>query len=249
MLAFPAILQRAAGSTNIVQAIPEAVSGPTLSELPHEPSDLAADVKAFLTKYQPYANNASDLIGPKQADKFSAAGLCFEETPCFTVNSVSVVSIPTTSGQPVPALSIAQVSSILDSLLAHPQTTFDDSDHSTVFSGLKMASNGAVLEVIAPKGTVASSLVAGMVLDTYKASVNSGANAVRAIEAQRDGATSPSVALCLYPSSANATASQNFCVGKELDGSVVPNTLGKRFNKRFSLFGDFCALIDIPILC
>jgi len=248
-LASPATLPRATSSANLVQAVPEAVSGPASSELPQEPSNLTADIKSFLTKYQPYANTASDLIGPKQADKFSATGLCFAETPCFTVNGVSIASIPAASGQSLPALSIAQISTILDSILATPNTTFDDSDHSTVFSGLKMVSNGAVLEVIAPKGAVPSSLVAGMVLDTYKASVNSGTNAVRALEAQGNSAAPVSVALCLYPSNADATASQNFCVGKELDGSVVPSTLGKRFDKRFSLFGDFCSIIDIPILC
>jgi hypothetical protein len=101
-------------------------------------------------------------------NKFSAARLCFKESPCFSVNRASVVSIPTTFGQSLPALSISQVSSVLDSILANPNTTFNNSDHSTVFNGLKIASNGAVLEVIAPKGTVPSSLVVGIVFDTYR---------------------------------------------------------------------------------
>jgi hypothetical protein len=243
-LGLPIAIPRSTGSA--VQAIPQAISGPNTSGLAHQPSNLSTDAQAFLGKYQTYANTASDLIGPKQNDKFSAAGWCFEETPCFSVDSVSVVAMPNSAGQPFPVLTVAQVSSVLDSLLATPNTTFTNDNHDTVFTGLKTTVNGAVLEIIAPQSTVQSSLVAGMVLDTFKASIGSGGNAVRAVEAQQDGGPAPSTAICLYPDGADVTASQNFCVGKELDGSLAPSTVNKR---GFSLFGDLCSLIDIPLLC
>jgi hypothetical protein len=247
----PTVASRATGPA--VQAVPQTVSGPNLSGLAHQPTNLTADASAFLSKYQTYSDAASSLTGPKQNDQFSAAGWCFEETPCFSVDRVSVVAMPAASGQPLPALTTAQVSGLLDSLLATANTTFDNSNHDTVFTGLKTTLNGAVIEVIAPQSTVPSPLVAGMVLDTFKASVGSGANAVRSVEAQEDGGPAPTVAICLYPDGADATASQNFCVGKELDGSVVLSTLltpATVVSKRsFSLFGDLCALIDIPILC
>lgn len=158
--------------------------------------------------------------------------------------------MPAVSGQPLPALTLPQVSSLLDSLLETTDTTFDNSNHDTVFTGLKTTLNGAVMEVIAPQSTVPSSLVAGMVLDTFKASIGSGANAVRSVEAQEDGGPAPTVAICLYPDGADAVASQNFCVGKELDGSVDLTTSATTASKRsFSLFGEFCSLIDIPLLC
>ncbi|KAF8848146.1 hypothetical protein BDZ45DRAFT_811003 [Acephala macrosclerotiorum] len=244
----PTVVPKATGPA--VQAIPLTVSGPNLSELAHQPANLTADAKAFLSKYQTYSNVASTLLGPKQNDKFSAAGWCFQETPCFSVGRVSVVAMPAASGQPLPALTTAQVSSLLDSLLATTNTAFDNSNHDTVFTGLKTTLNGAVMEVIAPQSTVPSSLVAGMVLDTFKASIGSSANAVRSVEAQEDGGPVPTVAICLYPDGADAAASQNFCVGKELDGSVALSTPATIVNKRsFSLFGDLCSLIDIPLLC
>jgi hypothetical protein len=243
----PAIVPKATGPT--IQDIPQTISGPNLSGLAHQPTNLSADDKAFLSKYQPYSNTASDLIRPKQNDKFSAAGWCFEETPCFSVDRVSVVAMPAASGQPLPALTTAQVSALLDSILATTNTTFDNSNHDTVFTGLKTALNGAVLEVIAPQSTVPSSLVAGMVMDTFKASIGSSTNAVRSVEAQADGGAAPSVAICLYPAGADSTASQNFCVGKELDGSVARSTPVTISKRSFSLFGDLCSLIDIPLLC
>lgn len=176
---------------------------------------------------------------------FSAAGWCFEETPCISVDYVSVVAMPTSSGQPLPALDIAQVSGLLDSILTTPNTAFDDSNHDTVFSGLKTTLNGAVLEVIGPKSIVPSALVTGMVLDTFKASVGSGASAVRAIESQQDGGPPPTVAICLYPAGADLTASQNFRIGKELDGSPAPAPLGKRFG----IFPDICNFVNLPLLC
>jgi hypothetical protein len=236
-----------------VQTIAQAVAGPNLAGLVHEPSDLSGDAKALLSKYQTYADAASTFIGAKQSDMFSSAGFCFQESPCFSVDRVSVAEISSASGQSIPSVGVTQISALLDSILAQPSTTFDDSNHDTVFSGLKSTVNGVTLEIIAPKSTVPSAFVAGMVFDTYKASVNSATNAVRAVQAQQDGAAPPSIAICLYPATADVTGSQNFCLGKELDGSAVNTAVAQRaLAARFSLEGlwdGFCHTIDIPILC
>jgi len=183
---------------------------------------------------------------------FCSDGLCYQESPCFSVDRVSVANIPSTIGQAVAPLTIPQFTTLLDSILANPNTTFDDSNHDTVFSGLKTIVGGAALEVIAPKSTIDSAFLAGLIFDTYKASANSGGNAVRAVQAQQDGGPAPSIAICLYPQAADSTSSQNFCFGKELDGSS-PSVVTKRaLDARFSLvgiLGGFCAFLDIPLLC
>jgi hypothetical protein len=183
---------------------------------------------------------------------FCSAGWCYQESPCFSVDRVSVADIPSTAGQAVAPLTIPQFTALLDSILANPNTTFDDSNHDTVFSGLKTTVGGATLEVIAPKSTIDSAFLAGMIFDTYKASANSGGNAVRAVQAQQDGGPAPSTAICLYPQAADGTSSRNFCLGKELDGSLPSVPTKRALSARFSLvgiFAGFCAFLDVPLLC
>jgi hypothetical protein len=235
-----------------VQAVAQSIAGPNLEGLSHEPSNLPADVQAVLDQYQIYSNQASSAIGPKQSDMFCSGGWCYQESPCFSVDRVSVANIPSTIGQAVAPLTISQFTTLLDSILANPNTTFDDSNHDTIFSGLKTTAGGAILEVIAPKSTINSAFLAGLIFDTYKASANSGGNAVRAVQAQQDGGPAPSVAICLYPQAADSTNSQNFCLGKNLDGSSPSITNKRALHARFSLvglLGGFCAFLDIPLLC
>lgn len=235
-----------------VQAVAQSIAGPNLEGLSHEPSDLPTDVQAVLNQYQTYSNQASSAIGPKQSDMFCSDGWCYQETPCFSVDRVSVANIPSTIGQVVAPLTISQFTALLDSILANPNTTFDDSNHDTVFSGLKTTVGGATLEVIAPKSTISSAFLAGLIFDTYKASANSGGNAVRAVQAQQDGGPAPSMAICLYPQAVDSTSSQNFCFGKELDGSLSGVVNKRALDARFSvqgLLGGICAFLEIPILC
>ncbi|KAG4427125.1 hypothetical protein IFR05_017392 [Cadophora sp. M221] len=235
-----------------VQAVAQAVAGPNLEGLSHEPSNLPVDAQAVLDQYQTYADHASSAIGPKQSDMFCSAGWCYQESPCFSVDRVAIVDIPSTTGQAVAPLTIPQFTALLDSILATPNTTFDDTNHDTVFSGLKTTIGDATLEVIAPKSTIDSAFLAGMIFDTYKASANSGGNAVRAVQAQQDGGPAPSIAICLYPQAADGASSRNFCLGKELNGSRPSVPTKRALNARFSLvgmFAGFCSFLDIPLLC
>ncbi len=87
-----------------------------------------------------------------------------------------------------------------------------------------------------PKIIVLSTFIAGIVFDTYKASVNSVSNTVRAVQTQEDRAAPPIITICLYLATANPTSSQNFCLRKELDGLVVSLLVAKRaLRARFSL--------------
>ena len=267
-MALPAALGAAIvardGPVTVVQLVPQATA---LAQLAHQPANLPADATAFLAKYQPSSNAASDLIGPKASNQISTAGWCFQETPCSSVDRVSVVSVPSSSGAALPALNPGQIASLLDSILATPETTYSDANHDTVFSGLKKTINGVVLEIIAPKGTVASALVAGITVDAFKASIAPGANAVRAVMAQKEGDGSHPSAICLYPDGAEPTAAQNFCFGKELDGSVTPRSSGVEARSprgrggggggggiggalgALGLAGVACGFIELPILC
>ncbi len=103
-----------------------------------------------------------------------------------------------------------------------------------------------------PKIIVLSTFIAGIVFNTYKASVNSISNTVRAIQAQKDRATPLVITICLYLATANPTSSQNFCLRKELNSSVVSLLVAKRALRAcFSLKStqdNLCYIINIPIL-
>ena len=72
---------------------------------------------------------------------------------------------------------------------------------------MKIKANRAVLEIISPKGTVPSVLVAGIVIDTFKASIGLNANAIRAVVAQASSDRALSSALCLYLEGIESNAS------------------------------------------
>ena len=85
-------------------------------------------------------------------------------------------------------------------------------------------------------------------MDAFKASVAPGANAIRAHVSQKGGDHGIPSAICLYPEGAEQIATKNFCLGKELDGSIAPGSSGVE-KREFSIFGSFCGLIDIPFFC
>lgn len=234
-----------------VQLLPQTVQGPNANALAKTPSNLASTTKSFLDTYQPRSSVASDFIGPKNGAHFSSAGYCFAEYPCFSVNQGAMASIGTKA-----EVTAEQMSALLDSVLTQDHVTFDHSTMTSMLSGFKTTKNGATLEIVAPAGTMSSSVVAGMAFDMFKLqSNNAQTNSIRAVQTPSDGHPAPIMALCVYPDqgsdTTHLTAIQNFCVGKELDGSVAPAS--QRMTKRdFSigaLLGDVCSVIDLPILC
>lgn len=242
-LALPSPARRA---DTAVQILPADVHGPSIAALRPAPKDLSGDLKSFLDKYQPLANNASSEIGAKDQDIFSSAGHCFAEYPCFSVERGAMASIGNSE-----EITPRQVSAVLDKVLSSPTTTFDYTRPQSPLSGLQLTVDQATLEVISPPNTVSSAFLAGMVFDMYKMQHDDPAtNAIRAVQAKADNQERPFVALCLYPHDADPTQAYNFCVGNELDGS--PTSISQPITKRFSLEGGFnflCGLIKIPLLC
>lgn len=235
-----------ARADNSVQILPADVHGPSTVALHPAPADLPGDLKSFLDKYQPFANNASFQIGTKDQDMFTSAGHCFAEYPCFSVERGAMVSIGNRE-----EITQKQVSAVLDKLLSSPIATFDHTRPQSPLSGLKLTVDQATLEVVALPGTISSTFLAGMVFDMYKMQHDDPTtNAIRAVQAKTDNQERPFVALCLYPQDADATQAYNFCIGNELNGS--PTAISQPITKRFSLEGGFsflCGLIKIPILC
>lgn len=240
----------AGASLTPVQLLPEPVQGPNTQSLAHAPSNLTSGTRAFLDAYQPYSTVADAFTGSKKGDRFSSTGHCYSEYPCFSVNHGAVASVGSQ-----PEVSADQMSALLDSVLAMQYVTFDHSHPDMALSGFKTSQQGATLEVIAPNGILPSSILAGMAFDMFKLqSNNARMNAIRAVQAPSDGQPQPTMALYVYPdlgsSTADIKAVQNFCVGKELDGTITP--ANPQLSKRFSidgLLGGFCAFIDVPLIC
>jgi hypothetical protein len=204
-----------------VQLIPQTVQGPHIKALAHTPKNLTSTTRAFLDAYQPYSTVANNFTGVKNGDKFSSTGLCFSEYPCFSVNHGAVASVGTK-----PKVTNDQISALLDSVLAAQYVTFDHTHHDKVSTGFKTSKNGATLEVIAPAGILPSFVLAGMAFDMFKLQPNNAhTNSIRVMQAPSEIQPNPEMALCVYPdlgsNKADIKAMQNFCAGKELDGSVI----------------------------
>jgi hypothetical protein len=229
-----------------VQVLDANVSGPNTSALPQAPADISAAQKGFLDKYQPASNAASEFIGQKNSDKFTSAGYCYAQYPCFSVQNGAVVSIGT-----APAITQDQVSALLDQILASPNVTFAEGKSANSLTGTSFSAGNTVLDIVSPPGMVPPNVVAGMAFDLYKMQAGGqSTNSVRGLQAASDNAPYANVALCLYPSGVDQNSASNFCSGKEPDGSVV--SAGSKLAKRFSLdeiLTAFCSHVDIPILC
>jgi hypothetical protein len=241
----------ARGVTPNVQALPTEIHGADKGALPQVPGNLPSDMKAFLDKYQSYSDKAMGIIGSVNNDLFAKSGHCYSEYPCFSVERPAVTTIGTKE-----EVKKDQVAAILDAITGSPNVEISQTNPGIPYNSFVKTINGATLQVIAPKGTVDSNLLTGMVFDMFKLQADDAStNAIRAIQAQTDGQGRPFLAMCLYPEGADQAASFNFCIGNEQDGSPTPLNPSQN-TKRFSIeesvgdiWGFGCSLIDIPILC
>ena len=229
-----------------VQVLPADVHGPNTKALQPAPANLTSKLRSFLDKYQPLANSASSQIGAKDQASFTSAGHCFAEYPCFSVERGAM----TTMGDKQ-EVTQKQVSAILDRLTSMPNATFDQTRTNSPLSGLTLSVDQATLQVIAPRGSMSSELLAGMVFDMYKMQHDDPVtNSIRAVQAKADDKGRPFVALCLYPEGVDPNQAYDFCIGNELEESPVPAT--PSVTKRFSIEGGvyfICGLIKIPLIC
>lgn len=228
-----------------MSSIPQTVQGPHAAQLSPVPATLDAGTRAFLQRYQPLSDAATRTIGNEDADSFVASGLCFADFPCFSVDRVGSVQL----GAGNALLDQTHVRGLLDQLTAQPTVTLDQSHPNTVLYGTHAEWNGLTLEIISPPGSASSDFIGGLVFDMYKAVGQGGtANAVRAVPAYANGTQVSPIALCMFPSAADAGSAANFCAGKEPDGSTS-SALRRRGFSLGSLFQGFCSVIDLPLLC
>src|SRR3954467_14501096 len=243
----PRLAIKARSASGGVQVLPAAIVGADRAALVPAPTNLPADQKAFLDKYQPLSEKAFVAVSPVQKGAFSNTGSCFAEYPCFSVERGSVATLGDKE-----EVTREQVSAILDHLTASPTALIDQSNPDTLFSSLKVTKNHATLQVIAAPGVVPSDTLAGMVFDMFKLqSEDPATNAIRAVKARTDGQEVPFFALCLYPEGADKTQeAYNFCIGNQLDGKPIsssPSPAKRALERRRLNF--LCSFIQIPLIC
>ena len=234
------------GEAGGVQVLPTNVTGADTDAFPAAPSDLEQGQRDFLSKYQALSEAAFQAVAPVRDNSFSAAGFCYSDFPCLSVNKAAVATIGDKQ-----EVEKEQVAAILDQLTSTDTVTFDHVNGSP-FSGLKITKNGAVLDVIAQPGTMESEALGGMAFDMFKLqSDDISTNSIRATQAKTDGQERPLLALCLYPEGADATQTYNFCIGKGLDGKAPDRSSSKRtLSRREGGLSDLlCSFIDIPLIC
>lgn len=241
--ALAGVVQR---DTASIAPLPEKIQGLDKSGFPNAPSNLKAETKQFLEKYQKYSDKAVKSINPASGDKFASNGICYSEYPCFSVQKSAVGTIGNSE-----EVSQKQVSALLDQVLSSDTVTYDNENGPAPFTGQQWTAEGATLSVIAPGGTAPSDVVAGLVFDLFKLQTEDATtNSIRAVKALGDGEQRPTVALCLHPADADAQKAYNFCIGKQLDGSYMPTETDNNNKRDVGDIADFiCNLIDIPILC
>lgn len=230
-MAMPSNLQ----ARGAVQTFPANITGTDKGSFRPTPSNLDAAEKAFLEKYQPLSDAALKAIKPGNDVSFSGAGFCYSDFPCLSVTKAAAASIGNKE-----EIEHDQASALLDQLTASPEVTFGQVENS-VFKGLRVTHQGAVLDIIAAPGTIKSDVLGGMVFDMYKLqSDDVTTNSIRATPAKIDNSPGSPVALCLYPEGAEANEAYNFCVGKDLNGAPVT----KRGISDF-----LCSIVDVPLVC
>jgi hypothetical protein len=219
------------GEPNRVHVLDATITGADKTAFPPVPAQLDGAQRAFLEKYQPLSDAALTKVAPVSHTSFSAAGFCFSEFPCLSVAHVAVATVGDKE-----EVEREQVAAILDRLTASPNTTFG-AVPGKLFTGLRVAEKGAILDVIAAPGTMESNVLGGLVFDMFKLqSDDVSTNAIRAAPAPTDGHAADPLALCLYPEGADAQRAFNFCTGKELDGSAGPS--GKPGRAKRGLISD-----------
>src|SRR2546429_128443 len=81
------------GGPSGVQIFPTNVTGADKGAFPPAPGNLKGPTKAFLEKYQPLADKALQKVQPVNQGSFSAAGFCYSDFPCLSVNKAAVATI------------------------------------------------------------------------------------------------------------------------------------------------------------
>ena len=191
------------------------------SKLPHAPSTLKPDEKAFLNEFQP-------LVNPLTTDKDIANGWCYEEYPCQSIVDPATAKLHSSNGIALPAITLDEVTELLDLLLKTKTVDLEPSLFEGVTSNSLMTDK-IDLTLYALNLNINSSTIAGAVFDLYKINADSTSiNTIRGVQVENF------FVLCLKPNGVDPIAAQDFCLRRELDGAMPPKnaTLGAQQQKR-----------------
>jgi hypothetical protein len=224
-------------------------------------SSVPAGTMEFLTKYQKYSEEAEDYLGDHESS-FTNAGYCFDQTPCLTVGKIGTAVLRTSDKKTLPEISKDQIGKILDKIVSTENVTLGPTKDGTVVNGYYLTESGATLKVIGPSGNFSSAVLAGFVFDSWKVQAGDNpANAVRSRLCRNNNPKQFPFGFCLYPESADATYAQNFCLGKELDGSAAKSASKRDTMKReidartiearslLDIAAGLCSIVEIPLIC
>src|SRR3954467_6377307 len=113
---------KARSASGGVQVLPAAIVAPDRAALVPAPTNLPADQKAFLDKYQPLSKKAFVAVSPVNKGAFSNTGSCFTKYPCFSVERRGVTTLSDKE-----EVTREQVSAILNHLTASPTALINQS--------------------------------------------------------------------------------------------------------------------------
>src|SRR3954464_15930734 len=86
---------KARSASGGVQVLPAAIVGADRAALVPAPTNLPADHRRPLDKYQPLSEKAFVAVSPVQKGAFSNSGTCFAEYPCFSVHRRNLATLGT----------------------------------------------------------------------------------------------------------------------------------------------------------
>jgi hypothetical protein len=173
------------------------------------------------------------------------------------VSNIGTATLRTSDKKTLPEISNQQIGAMLDKIVSTPNVTFGPTNDGTVVNGYHLTENGATLKVIGPSGNFSFGVLAGFVFDSWKVQAGDNpANAVRSRLAKNTEQQQFPLGFCLYPDTADQTYANNFCLGKELDGSTAKTASKRDTIKRdvearslLNITAGLCEIIEIPLIC
>ena len=174
----------------------------------------------FLKKWQPFADKASQAIGPKSQNKFAAKDLCTAEFPCVTVTNASTAKMEkdvtgATKPEPIP---MKKMDKFLKHLSTKKTIKLGHAIHKEMLYGGEVHHGGVVARLTAFKKQEADVKQAvGMLFDAWKmVAFSKKPQAVRAVLAKTDDKPIVLQSVCLFPKGSNKAQADNFCRGRDM---------------------------------
>ena len=173
----------------------------------------------FLKKWQPYADKASNAVGPKTQTKFVAKALCTSEYPCNTITNVLTAKMTQdVVGETKPApITFRKMDKFLKHVSTRKTIKLGHAIHKDMLFGGEIHHGGIVARLTAYKKQEADPQQAvGMLFDAWKLmAFEEKPSAIRAVLPKADDKEDTLQSVCLFPKGSNKAQADNFCQGKD----------------------------------